>query len=329
MKMHSRARRLSQLALAALLAPLAVSVQAAAPADNYPSKPIRIIASGPGSSSDYLSRFVGQKMTEKWGQQVVVENRVGAGGTLGTDAAAKAAPDGYTLVMGNGGTFAVAVALYRNLPYDPVRDFAPITLVSSMTMMMVVHPSVPVANVSAFVSYAKQKNGLNYSSTGNGTLSHLTGELFKQITGTNIQHVPYKSGAAVTAIVSGEVQVSFLSPVTASAQVKAGKIKALAVSSRTRVIGAPDIPSATEAGIAAWEAELWYGLFTTAKTPKPIVVKLNRGIGEILASPEVKDTIQKQGGVSAPSTPEALGALVKAELAKWTPIVKAAGITAD
>jgi tripartite-type tricarboxylate transporter receptor subunit TctC len=259
----------------------------------------------------------------------VVENRAGAGGTIGTDAAAKAAPDGYTLVMGNGGTFAVVVSLYKNLPYDPVRDFTPITLVSSMTMALVVNPSVPVSNVQGLIAYAKQKGNLNYASTGNGTLSHLTGELFKQLTGLNIQHVPYKSGAALIAIMSGEVQVSFLSPMTASAQLKSGKLKALAVSSRNRSPGAPDVPSAAEAGIPDWEAELWYGLFTTAKTPRSIVTKLNREVVNILCNPEVEDAILKQGAVAAPSTPEELATLLKRELAKWPPIIKAAGIKAD
>lgn len=304
-------------------------VHAANSADHYPSKPIRIIASGPGSSSDYLSRFVGQKLADKWGQQVVVENRAGAGGTIGTDAAAKAVPDGYTLVMGNGGTFVAVVSLYKNLPYDPVKDFAPVSMVSSMTIVLVVHPSVPVSNVQGFIAYARQKGDLNYSSTGNGTLSHLTGELFKQLTGVSIQHVPYKSGAAVTAIVSGEVQVSFLSPVTAHAPLKSGKLKALAVSSATRSAGAPDVPSATEAGIPGWEADLWYGLFTTAKTPKSIVAKLNREIVDILRRPDVKDAVLRQGAVAAPSTPEELMAWVKSELAKWSPIIRAAGIKAD
>jgi tripartite-type tricarboxylate transporter receptor subunit TctC len=307
----------------------ALPAHAAEPADAYPSKPIRIIASGPGSSSDFLSRFIGQKLAEKWGQQVVVENRAGAGGTIGTDAAAKAAPDGYTLVMGNGGTFAVVVSLYKNLPYDPVRDFTPITLVSSMTMALVVNPSVPVSNVQGLIAYAKQKGNLNYASTGNGTLSHLTGELFKQLTGLNIQHVPYKSGAALIAIMSGEAQVSFLSPMTASTQLKSGKLKALAVSSRTRSPGAPDVPSAAEAGIPDWEAELWYGLFTTAKTPRSIVTKLNREVVNILRNPDVEDAILKQGAVAAPSTPEELATLLKRELAKWPPIIKAAGVKAD
>jgi len=299
------------------------------PAKDYPSKPIRIMGQGAGSTADYLSRFIGHKLTERWGQQVVVDNRAGAGGTISTDIVAKATPDGYTLVMGHAGTHVSAVSLYKNLPYDPIKDFAPITRVASLVTVLVTHPSVPVSNVKELIAYARQKGDLSYASAGNGTISHLTGELFKQVTGVNVQHVPYKSaGFALTAIISGEVQVSFLSPVTAHAQLKSGKVKALAVSSRERFIGAPDIPSATEAGIPGMEAELWFGLFTTAGTPKAIVSKLNRDIVAILRNPEVKDTVLARGAVVTPSTPEELTAWVKSELKKWTPIIKASGIKA-
>lgn len=299
------------------------------PAQNFPSKPIRIMGQGAGSTADYLSRFIGQKLTERWGQQMVVDNRAGAGGTISTDIVAKATPDGYTLVMGHAGTHVSAVSLYKNLPYDPLKDFSPITRVASLVTVLVTHPSVPVSNVQELIAYARQKNDLSYASAGNGTISHLTGELFKQVAGVDIQHVPYKSaGFALTAIISGETQVSFLSPVTAYAQLKSGKVKALAVSSRERFIGAPDIPSATEAGIPGMEAELWFGLFTTAGTPKPIVAKLNREIVAILRSPEVKDAILTRGAIVTPSTPEELTAWVKSELKKWTPIIKAAGIKA-
>ncbi|MFN7085655.1 MAG: Bug family tripartite tricarboxylate transporter substrate binding protein [Burkholderiales bacterium] len=312
------------LALAA-----AAAAQAADPAATYPSRPIRIMGQGAGSTADYLSRYIGQKLTERWGQQVVVDNRAGAGGTIATDIVAKATPDGYTLVMGHAGTHVSAVSLYKNLPYDPIRDFAPITRVASLVTVLVIHPSVPVSNVKELIAYARQKGDLSYASAGNGTISHLTGELFKQVTGLNIQHVPYKSaGFALTAILSGETQVSFLSPVTAHAQLKSGKVKALAVSSRERFVGAPDIPSATEAGIPGMEAELWFGLFTTAGTPQAIVGKLNREIVAILGSADVKEAMLARGAVVTPSTPEALTAWVKSELKKWTPIIKASGITA-
>lgn len=303
---------------------------AADPAATYPNKPIRIMGMGVGGTADYLSRYLGQKLTEKWGQSVVVDNRSGAGGTIPADIVAKAAPDGYTLVMGQAGPFVSAVSLYKDLPYDPVKDFAPITLVAKLITVLVTHPSVPVSNVQDLIAYARQKGNVNFASAGPGTISHLTGELFNQVTGLKLVHVPYKgAGAALIGLVSGETPVSFLSPITAHAQLKAGRVKALAVSSRTRFVAVPDIPSATEAGVPGMEAVLWFGLFAPADTPAPVVKKLNTAVTDILRRPEVKEAILKQGGEATPSTPEELGAWVKSELVKWTPIIKAAGIKAD
>jgi tripartite-type tricarboxylate transporter receptor subunit TctC len=299
-----------------VISPLAVA-QPADPAKDYPSRPIRVMGQGVGS-------------TEKWGQPVVVDNRAGAGGTIPTDVVAKAAPDGYSLVMGHAGPFVSAVSLYKNLPYDPVKDFAPITRVTTGVTVLVTHPSLPVSSVKELVAYAKQKGNLSYGSAGNGTISHLSGELFNQVAGVKMMHIPYKSaGFALTALLSNEVPVSYLSPITAHTQLKAGRVKALAVSSRDRFPGAPDIPSATEAGLPDFEALLWFGLFTTAKTPRPIVMKINAAVVEILNRPDVKDAILKQGALVAPSTPEELSAFVRTELAKWTPIIAAAGIKAD
>jgi len=309
---------------------VALPALAADPAASYPGRPIRVMGQGVGSTADFMSRFLGQKLSEKWGQPVVIDNRAGAGGTISADIVAKSAPDGYTLVMGHAGPMVSAVSLYKNLPYDPVKDFAPISMVSTGVTVLVVHPSVPVTSVQELIAYAKQKGGLSYASAGNGTISHLTGELFNQVTGLKILHVPYKSaGFALTALLSGETQVSFLSPITAYAQLKAGKVRALAVSSRTRFAGVPDVPSAVEAGIPGMEAKLWFGLFAPAKTPRPVVMKLNQAVGEILRRPEVKETILRQGAEVAPTTPEELGAWVKSELARWTPIIRNAGIKAD
>jgi tripartite-type tricarboxylate transporter receptor subunit TctC len=284
---------------------------------------------GVGSTADYLSRFLGVRLTEKWGQAVVVDNRSGAGGTISTDIVAKAAPDGYTLVMGHAGTHVSAVSLYQDLPYDPVRDFAPITRVSSGVTVLVTHVSVPVTNARELIAFAKQKGTLSYGSAGNGTISHLTGELFNQITGLKLQHIPYKSaGFALTALLSNEVPVSFLSPITAHTQLKAGRVKAFAVSGKERFPSVPDIPSAPEAGLAGMEAELWFGLFTTAKTPQAIVMKINKEVVDILNRPDVKEAILNQGAVVRPGPPEALGAYVRDELKRWTPIIKAAGIKA-
>lgn len=308
---------------------IALPAVAAEPADRYPSKPIRIMGQGVGSTADYLSRYIGQRLTERWGQPVVVDNRAGAGGTIPTDVVAKSAPDGYSLVMGHVGPLVSAVSLYKKMPYDPQKDLAPITRTATLVTVVVVHPSVPVNSAVELIAYARQKGGMTYGSAGNGSISHLTGELMKKVTGLQLQHVPYKSaGAALTAVLSGEVPLSFLSPVTAYAQLKAGKVKALAVSSKERFAGAPDIPSATEAGLAGVEAELWFGLLATAGTPKPIITKLNREIVGILNSPDVKKGLLERGAIATPSTPEELAAWIRSELQKWTPIIKASGIVA-
>ena len=319
-------------ALALLAAAMAATLPgwAAESAASYPGKPIRVMGQGAGSTADYLSRFLGHRLTERWGQAIVVDNRSGAGGTIATDIVAKSAPDAYTLVMGHAGTHVSAVALYKDLPYDPVKDFAPITMVSRGVTVLVVHPSLPVTSVQELIAYAKQKGNLSYASAGPGTASHLTGELFNQVTGLKILHIPYKSaGFALTALLGAETQRSFLSPVTAYAQLKAGKVKALAVSSRARFAGAPDVPSATEAGVPGMEALLWFGLFAPARTPEPIVMKFNLAVGEILRLPDVRDALLKQGAEAAPTTPAELGAFVKSEIPKWSKVIREAGIKAD
>jgi tripartite-type tricarboxylate transporter receptor subunit TctC len=310
---------------------LAGAALAQDPAAGFPSRPIRIFGQGTGSTADYFSRLIGQHLNERWGQPVIVDSRSGAGGTIPTDAVAKSPPDGYNMVMGHVGPFVSAVTLYaRALPYDPIKDFEPVTMVGTGVVVLVVHPDVPVNNAQEFIAYAKKQGKLSYSSAGNGSTSHLAGELLKQVTGIPLQHVPYKSaGNALTALLSGEVQVSFLSPLTAHGQLKAGKVKALAVSSPTRFAGAPDIPSATEAGIPGMDAKLWFGLFAPAKTPRAIILKLNREIGEFLRRPDTREKLLAQGAEPAPSTPEELGDWVKSELARWTPIIQKAGITAD
>ena len=297
---------------------------------SYPVKPIRVLGQGAGSTADYLSRYLGAKLTERWQQAIVVDNRAGAGGTIATDMCAKAPPDGYTLIMGHAGTHVSAVALYKNLPYDPVKDFSPITMVSRGVTVLVVHPSVPVSNVQELIAYATQRGNLSYASAGPGTASHLTGELFNQVTGLKILHVPYKSaGFALTALLGAETQISYLSPLTAYSQLKAGKVKALAVSSRTRFAGAPDVPSATEAGVPGMEALLWFGLFAPANTPQSVVMKINQAVGDILRQPEVHDALLKQGAEASPTTPGELGAFVKSEIPKWTKVIREAGIKAD
>lgn len=315
--------------MAGVMALLAAGTVQAQDAKDYPNRPLRIMGGGVGSTADYLSRFIGVRLTEKWGQAVVVDNRAGAGGTIATDIVAKAAPDGYTLSMGHAGTHVSAVSLYKDLPYDPVKDFAPITRVSSGVTVLVTHVSLPINNARELVAYAKQKGTLSYGSAGNGTISHLTGELFNRIAGVKLQHIPYKSaGFALNALLANEVPVSFLSPITANTQLKANRVKALAVSGKERFPSVPDIPSAPEAGLAGMEAELWFGLFATAKTPNAIVMKLNREVVDMLNRADVKAAILNQGALVRPGTPEELGTYLRDELKKWTPIIQAAGIKA-
>lgn len=321
--------RLAALALISLFA--AAAAHAQDPAAGYPSHTIRIYGQGVGSTADYLSRYIAQKLNQRWKVPVIVDSRAGAGGTIPADAVAKAAPDGYNLVMGHAGPFVSAATLYaKTLPYDPIRDFEPVTMVAKGVTVLVVNPKLPVKSVPEFIAYAKQKGDLSYGSAGNGSISHLTGELLKSVTGIPLQHVPYRSaGNALAAVLSGEVQVSFLSPLTAHGQLAAGTLRPLAVSSAVRFPSVPDVPSAVEAGIPGMQAQLWFGLFATGKTPKPVVAKLNREIVGILENPQTQETFLKQGVQASPSTPEELGGWVKTELARWTPIIRATGIKAD
>ncbi|HZT63424.1 MAG TPA: tripartite tricarboxylate transporter substrate binding protein, partial [Burkholderiales bacterium] len=317
----------------AAFAACAALLPAPASAQDFPNlKPLTLVVPfAAGSATDNSGRILADTLSETLGQKVIVVNRPGAGAAVGLDSVAKSAPDGYNLVMGHIGPMVSAVTLYaKNLPYDPVRDFEPVTMVGQGVVVLVVNPGMPVNTALEFVDYAKKKGDLSYSSAGNGSTSHLTGELLKRITGVPLQHIPYKSaGNALTAMLTGEVQVSFLSPLTAHAQLKAGKVKALAVSSAKRFAGAPEIPSAAEAGIPGMDVRLWFGLFAPAKTPKSVVAKLNREIGDILRAPETQETFLKQGVAAAPGTPEELGDWVKTELARWTPVIQAAGIKAD
>jgi tripartite-type tricarboxylate transporter receptor subunit TctC len=293
---------------------------------------VRIITGSTGSTSDQIARFTAQKLTERLGQQFIVDNRAGAGGTIGTDTAAKAPPDGYTLTIAHAGTHVSAVSLFRNLPYDPVRDFEPVTILMKGVTVLVAHPSVPANSVQELIALGRAKGGnaVAWGSAGAGTISHLAGELFNQVTGIKYLHIPYKgAGPALTGLLSGEVQFAFLSPVTAYAQLQAKKVKAFTVTSRERFPGLPEVPSATEAGVPGIEALLWFGLMAPARTPRTIVMKLNNAVNESFSRTDVKDALLKLGAIAAPSTPEDMRAFIKTELAKWTPVIRAAGIKAD
>jgi tripartite-type tricarboxylate transporter receptor subunit TctC len=301
---------------------------AIAAAQEYPTRPVRLIAGSPGSTSDFASRFVAQKLSERWGQQVIVDNRPGAGGIIGTEIGAQAAPDGYTLTVGHIGTHASAQFLFKKLPYDPIKDFVPITNMTNSGIALAVHPSVPAKDLKDFIAYAKAKpGGVNYGSAGGGTSSQLSGELFNQRTGARLVHIPYKgAGFALTALVGGETQAAFLSTTTISVQAKAGKVRPLAVLREKRFSAAPDIPTSVEAGFPGLDSDVWFGLFAPAKTPKPIVMKINKEVVAALRTPEAKAALLAQGAEAVPGTPEEFDAHVKREIAKWGKVIQAAGI---
>ncbi len=304
---------------------------AAGHAQTYPTRPVRIIAASTGTTGDLLARYLGERLNERWGQPVVVENRSGAGATIAAEVAAKAAPDGYTLHIGQLASFSAAVSLYKKLSYDPVKDFAPITLYAQVPLMFLAHPSVPAASLREFIDYAKKRSGaINYSSAGPGTGSHLTTELLNHVAGLRLVHVPYRgTGAAVTAILGGEVQVASIVLPNALPQVKAGKARAYAITSKSRFAGAPEVPTAHEAGLAGFESTAWFGMLVPARTPANLVGKLNRDMVEILRTPAIQAWLLTQGAVPSPGTPEEFAAFIKSETAKWADVVKRAGVKVD
>jgi len=304
------------------------SGMAVAAEGSYPNRPVRLITGSPGSTSDFSARFVAQKLSERLGQQFVVDNRPGAGGIIGTEIGAHSGPDGYTLTVGHIGTHASPQFLFKKLPYDPLKDFQAITLMTVSGIAVAVNPSVPAKDLKTFVAHAKSKPGaVNYGSPGGGTSGQLSGELFNQMTGARLVHIPYKgAGFALTALVSGEVQAAFLSTTTISVQAKAGKVRPLAVLSEKRFPAAPDIPSAVEQGFPGLDANVWFGLFAPAKTPKPIIAMLNKEVVAALRTPEAKAALLAQGAEASPTSPEEFDRFVKAEIAKWGKVIKAAGM---
>lgn len=317
-----------------ILAALALALAAAGtPAQPYPSKPIRVVVPNPaGGFYDLIARTVGQKVGEGLGQPMVVENRVGAGGSLGTEFTAKAPPDGYTIMVGGIGPHGIAPSLYANLPYDPVKDFAPIIHVATTPNILVVHPSSPLQSVQDLVTAARQKPGaLSYASNGNGTSQHLAAEMLATTTGLKLNHVPFKGSApAITAMLGGQVDFAFAVAPDALPHVKAGKLRALAVTSAKRVAPLPDVPTMIEGGVPDYEATAWFGYFAPAGTPREIVDRLNAEIARALAAPDVRERLAPGGLSELPGgTPERFGALVKSEIAKWSRVVKESGAKVD
>jgi tripartite-type tricarboxylate transporter receptor subunit TctC len=306
-------------------------VSLSANAQTYPSKPIRIIVPFPvGGIADLYSRMVGARLTELWGQPVVVENRTGGGGNIGADLIAKAPPDGYTFGIGSIGTHAVNVSLFSKMPYDPVKDFAPIALLVDADGLLVVHPSVAANSVAELIALARAKpGGLTYASAGAGTASHLAGELFKSIAKVDLLHVPYKGNVpAITDLLGGQTSLIFATMPTVLPHARAGKLRALASMGEARAAATPELPAIRES-LPGFVVNNWVGFFAPAGTPADIVQRLNTETRNFMSTKEMTARMTAEGARFIPMTPEQLGNFVKAEIAKWAPVVKASGAKAD
>jgi tripartite-type tricarboxylate transporter receptor subunit TctC len=299
-------------------------------AQPYPAKPIRIIVPfTPGGSTDIIARVVAQKLSEGIGVQVLIDNRPGAGGVIGVELAAKAPPDGYTLVMGHIGTFGVNPSLYKKLPYDPIRDFAPITLVAMVSNLLVVHPSLPVKSVKDLIALAKSRPGqLNYGSSGPGGTPHLAVEYLKLMAGLDIVQIPYKGAAPmVVDLIGGHLALTITGMPPLLPHVKSGKLRALAVASARRTPLLPDLPTIAEAALPGYEATSWYGVLAPAATPKEILAKLNAEIIKGVGRPDAAERLAGEGADPATGTPEQFAALIRSEIVRWAKVIKAAGAT--
>jgi tripartite-type tricarboxylate transporter receptor subunit TctC len=295
----------------------------------YPTKPIRLVVPFvPGGSTDLIARILGQKLEEVLGQQVVVENRAGAGGNIGVEYVAKAAPDGYTLIFGHVGTFGFGPSLYQKLPYDPVRDFAPVVLFAMVPNMLAVHPALPAKSVKELIALARAHPGqMNYGSSGNGSASHLATEYFKLLSKTDITAIPYKgTGPLVTDLIAGQTSLTITGVPPLYPFVQSGRLRGLAVGSVKRLALMPDLPTIAEAGVPGYESSTWFGPLAPAKTPREIVVRLNAELMKILQRPDVRARFSAEGIEALGGTPEEFGAYIKAEIERWGRVVKAAGV---
>ena len=311
---------------------LSFAMTAAANAAAYPDKPIRMLVGfAAGGGTDTTARTIGGPLSEALGQQIIVDNRPGAAGNIAADITAHSVPDGYTILMGTIAALAINPSLYQKLPFDPLKDFEPISLAVSSMNVLVVHPSVAAKNVKELIALAKAQPGkLTYGSSGVGGAGHLAGVLFDQLAGTKMIHVPYKGGApAMIALVSGEVNMVFATAETAVPQAKAGKIRALGVTTAKRSALLPDLPTIAEGGLPGYEANNWYGLLAPAKTPAAIVERLNREVVKVLNMPNVKEQLFRSGLDASPSTQKEFAAYIKSEMAKWAKVVKASGAKAE
>jgi tripartite-type tricarboxylate transporter receptor subunit TctC len=314
----------------AMAAALLVTGGAQAQQD-YPTKPIRIVVpSSPGGGTDILARQIAQKLTERWGQQVVVDNRPGAGQMIGIEMVARAAPDGYTLVL-TASPLALNTVLYKKVPYDPVRDFAPISQVAAMVMVVVTHPSLPARTIRELIALAKARPGeLVYASSGIGTGPHLAMELFLSMAGVKMGHVPYKgTNPGMIDTMAGQVQVLMSTLLPPLPHIKTGRLRPLGVTGAKRVVSMPDVPTIAEAGVPGYEVIQWYGIVAPANTPREVITKLHGEIVNILKSPEVRDKLAADGAEPVGSTPEQFAAFIQSEIDKWGKVVKSAGIRVE
>jgi len=314
------------MALLLLLASAGAAAQA-----NYPNRPIRLIVPfAPGGGTDITARAVAIRLGESWGQTVVPDNRPGANGTIGVDFASKAVPDGYTICMISS-SHSVNVALYPKLPYDLLKDLTAITQLTAQPYAMIIHPSVPARSVKEFIAYAKTTPGtINYGSSGTGGIAHLGGAWLGSIAGINMVHVPYKGGAlALTDMIGGQIQMQFGTLTLSGPHINAGRLRALAVTTPKRWPGTPDLPTMQEAGVPGFAITQWYGLITSAKTPRSIVTKLNKEIVRILQLPDVKDKMASDGADAVGNTPEEFNAHIRAEVVKYGKLVKQVGLKAE
>lgn len=317
-----------------LLAILGVAIAAPplAVAQSWPTKTIRIVApSTPGDAPDVIARLIAEKLSPVLGQQVVVENKPGAGGVVGSEAVARAAPDGYMLIMGNAGSHGINAAVYSKLPYDIQRDFAPVSLVAIAPNIVVINPAVPATSLVEFIAYAKSQPGkLSYASGGNGSSAHMSMELFKSMAGVDIQHVPYKgSTPALTDLIGGQVAIFIGNMPPTVPHVKAGKLRALAVTTKARSALMPELPTMTEAGLPGYETVAWFGVLAPAGTPPDIVNRLSMEIGKIVRSPEMRDRLVAMGAEPVGGTPEEFKTVIDRDIAKWKALAQKVGIKID
>jgi tripartite-type tricarboxylate transporter receptor subunit TctC len=325
-------RALRSAALAALAVAGVAAVGAAALAQTYPSRPVRVIVpQPPGGGTDIVARVVSEALARQLGQQVVVDNRPGGGTVVGTDLASKAAPDGHTLVMGLNANMAVNPSLFSNLPYDPVKDFTPVAMIVTFPFLVVVSNDFPARSIADLIALAKAKPGqINFASAGNGTGQHLSVEFFKILTKTDMVHVPYRGAqAAYVDVISGQVPVFFDNIAAALPQAKAGRVRAIAVTTAKRSPLAPDVPTVSESGLPGFEYHTWFGMWAPAATPRPIVERLNAEVVKALATPEVRERLTGQAGEPSTMPLAAIEPFVKAEIVKWAKVVKEGNVKAD